>query len=98
MQSHCISNVEIINIPKQNYSKNILHIINYQNCIQKRSVHQKYSLRKHVFIFINQLMICFFQAKKQCVMDLSINIKCLNKLCWALYAIKKDERFIVKKW
>ncbi len=34
---------------------------------------------------MNQLMICFFQAKKHCVLDLSINISCLNKLCWSFY-------------
>ena len=34
----------------------------------------------------------FFQAKKHCVLDLSINITCLNKLCWSL-----SSKQIIKK-
>ena len=38
---------------------------------------------KYVFIFMNQLIICF-QTKKQCVLNLSIN---RNKLSWSLYYV-----------
>ena len=41
------------------------------------------------FVFSSKETLC------QCVLDLSINITCLNKLCWSLYEIKNKEEGVV---
>ena len=43
-------------------------------------VTKKYSLKQH-YLYKPTDDLFIFQAKKHCVLDLSINITCLSKLC-----------------